>query len=84
MPTAQVELELPAPLKERYDELVAKLRAETLTPKEHEELLQLTDQVEQFEAQRVKHLIELASLRHVSLEQLMTDLGIHPPDVYAG
>lgn len=71
---------LPLEVQERYDALTAKRRAETITPAEYQELLVLVEQIEQAEAERVQHLIALAQLRQVSLNTLMQDLGIHPPD----
>ena len=66
--------------QKRFDELVSKRQAETLTPGEHQELLRLTDQIEKLDAERVKHLADLAQLRGTSLTTLMADLEIHPPD----
>jgi len=63
----------------RYDALLARRRAENLTPEEYHELLQLTHQVEQFEGQRVTALAELAQLRQTSLTQLLKDLQIPSP-----
>ncbi len=67
---------LPAAIQQRYDELVAKRRAEQLSPAEHAELLRLTDQIEQREAERVQHLGQLAQVRGVSLSRLLDDLGL--------
>ena len=64
---------------QRYHELVTKRRAESLTPNEHQELLTLTDQLENANARRVANLIELAKLRNTSLEALMRDLDITAP-----
>jgi hypothetical protein len=47
---------LPAEVEQRYDELLAKLRAERLSPEEHLELLRLTEAVEQRQAERVQHV----------------------------
>jgi hypothetical protein len=65
-------------VRARYDELAAKREAEGLTPQEHEELLQIVDQVEALEAERAEHLTKLARLRAVSLRALMDSLGIGP------
>ena len=65
----------------RFSELVAKRRAETLNPGEHQELLELIDGVEQWQADRLESLVELAQLRGTSLQALMADLGIEPPPV---
>lgn len=66
-------------VQQRYDELTAKRRAETLTPEEHQELLALIDRIEQAGAKRVQALTELAQLRNVSVTTLMAQLGIRPP-----
>ena len=64
--------------QQRYDELTAKRRAETLTPAEHRELLTSIDQIERADAERVHALIELAQLKNVSVDALMAELGIQP------
>jgi len=71
---------VPDDLQRRYDELIARRNERALSPEERQELLRLTDQVELLEAERVKHLIELAQLRHVSLDDLMRSLGMEPYD----
>ncbi|MCI0457623.1 MAG: hypothetical protein L0Z62_11685 [Gemmataceae bacterium] len=70
---------LPEGLSRRFSELRAKREEETLTPDEHKELLRLIDEVERRQAERVAAMVELAGRRSVSLEKLMTDLGIAPP-----
>ncbi len=85
LPTAESELLLkinypvPDDLQRRYDELLARRDARTLTSEEHEELLALTDQIELLEAERMKRLIELAQLRRITLDELMNQLGLQPP-----
>ena len=66
-------------VQKRYDELIAKRRAESLTPNEYEELLHLADQTEKLETRRMEHLAELARLRRISLTNLMGNLGIRSP-----
>jgi hypothetical protein len=79
----QINRGLPEATQHRYDELRAKRHAETLTPEEHQELLSLVDSVEQADADRLQHLIELSQLRQVPLPNLMHQLGIHPLAVHA-
>jgi hypothetical protein len=74
---------LPENIQSRYDELQIKLHHETIAPEEHQELLSLIDPVEQVTVDRLRSLIELSQLRQVSLDELMTQLGIHHPPVYA-
>jgi hypothetical protein len=66
-------------IQKRYDELVAKRKVEELTPDEHQELLNLIDEIEKADAERAKHLVELARLRGTSLAAVMEDLGIRAP-----
>jgi hypothetical protein len=69
--------------QQRYVELSTKLRDQTITPDEHQEFLALIDIIEQADANRLQHLVELSRLRQVSLDDLMNQLGIHPPIVHA-
>lgn len=72
---------IPAHVQQRYDELITKRRATSLTPEEHAELLQLTDHVELLNAERVAALAELARLRQTTLAELLHRFGIKPtPD----
>ena len=73
---------LPSALQQRYDGLTTKLQAETITSAEHQELLQLIDQIELADAERMQHLVELAQLRNLSLNGLMNQLGIHHPPAH--
>ncbi|MDM8518401.1 hypothetical protein QUF64_00025 [Anaerolineales bacterium HSG6] len=70
---------LPLNIQNRFDELVAKRQAETLTPDEHQELLGLTNRIEKSDARRVGYMAKLAKLRGISLSALMKDLYIRPP-----
>jgi hypothetical protein len=62
---------LPEVTQHRFDELRAKLRQGTINSQEHQELLALVDIVEQADAERLQHLIQLSQLRQVSLSDLM-------------
>ncbi|MEZ4730970.1 MAG: hypothetical protein R3E79_27945 [Caldilineaceae bacterium] len=77
----QINLGIAPATWQRYDLLKAKRRAATLTDTEHSELIVLGDQIELANARRVAALIQLAQLRHTSLEELMGQLGIQPPPV---
>jgi hypothetical protein len=75
----QINQGLPEPVRERYQGLIDKRQAQTLTSEEHAELLQLTDQAELLEARRAEALVQLAQLRKVPLDTLMKGLGIPVP-----
>jgi len=66
---------------DRYRELVARRRAEKLTPEEHAELIALSDRIEEANARRIGYVAELADLRKTTLPELMDELGIAPADV---
>lgn len=74
----QINQGLPAITQERLNELIEKRRAETISAKELRELKKLTDQVEKFDAGRLKLLLELAHLRHIPLRKLIKQLGLKP------
>jgi hypothetical protein len=71
---------VPAELRDRYEVLIARRRADTLTEEEHQELLRLTDQVEAADAERLSHLASLSRLRGVPLGALLESLGIRAPE----
>jgi hypothetical protein len=70
---------LPEPIRVRYRDLIAKRRERALAPEEHDELLRLTDQVEQLEADRLAALSALAQVRQTTLTALVADLGLRAP-----
>lgn len=70
---------VPADLQSRYDDLVAKRRERKISEAEYDELLRLTEEVEELDVQRVEHLTELARLRKTTVPALMEDLGIKTP-----
>ncbi len=67
---------LPAETWRQYHDLIAKRRAETLTPEQHKALIELSDQVEMDYARRLESVLELAHWRGTSLEAQMQKLGI--------
>jgi hypothetical protein len=74
-----VQRVIPYTVQLRCGELIEQRQNETLTPDEYRELLQLTHDVEQFDAQRVEHLVALARIRGVALGQVVDDLRISVP-----
>ncbi|MEM7126545.1 MAG: STAS/SEC14 domain-containing protein [Chloroflexota bacterium] len=74
---------VPDDVQNRYDELQKKLLAEELEGDEHQELLGLIQIVEEADVDRLKCLIELSQLRNITLDQLMTQLGLEAPPAYA-
>ena len=69
---------LPLETQQRYNVLVTKRQAETLTSEEYQELLTLIESIELADAERVQTLTKLAQLRNVSVTTLMTKLNIRP------
>ena len=64
--------------RRRMNELIEKRDNRLITPAELEELIQLNDHAEAFGVERLKCLIELAALRNVTLDEVMSQLGIEP------
>jgi hypothetical protein len=73
---ARINQALPAPERARMSALIAKRDDQTMTPAELEELIALTDKLELLHADRLAALAELASLRGVTLDEVMNQLGI--------
>ena len=69
---------LPEETWRRHRALDKKRRAETLTPEEHAELLELNDRIEEDGVQRIGCVAELAQLRGKTLEEMMQSLGLGP------
>ena len=70
---------LPEELSQRYAVLLQKRSDHTPTPEEEAEIRELTDRVEQRQADRVQAMVDLAHIRGVTLTKLMSDLGIASP-----
>lgn len=61
---------------QRFEYLRRKGHREDINDTEQQELIDLTTQIEKFDAQRLKHLIKLAQLRRVSLREVMDQIGL--------
>ena len=62
----------------RFRVLVAKRTAGMLTLEEQQELLWHTEQTENRDAERLPYLFQLADRRGVTVQALMTQLGLSP------
>jgi hypothetical protein len=69
---------LPEDEQRRYDELMEKRVEETLTKKEHMELLKLIEELQQIWVERWQAVIDLAKLRKISPQEMMRQLGVDP------
>ena len=75
----QVHRSLSPEIQRRWNELIEKRDEERLTPSEYEELLQLTEDVEGVNVQRLEALAQLAIDRGVDLRTVMHQLNIPEP-----
>jgi hypothetical protein len=73
----KINLGVPPEVRQRYTELNIRLQEEIITTQEQNELLELTDQIEWADAERVRNLAKLAELRKVSIDSLMDQLNLH-------
>lgn len=84
LPSAEADLlqhinfGLSADVWDEYYDLIDKRQTETLTTDEHHRLIEISDQIEALNVERVHALIQLAALREQSLDDVMDDLGIKP------
>lgn len=75
----EINAGISAATQRRFDELVAKRQAESISGEERAELIHLTEQIEQHDARRLAALGELAQAWKMTLTALMDILGIPPP-----
>ena len=75
---AKINLGLSPTEWDRYHELVARRKAETLTSDEQTELIALSDRLEAANAQRIECLAALARIRNTAVDVLIRDLGLTP------
>jgi hypothetical protein len=75
----KINRSLPKSEQSKFDQLVAKRQALTITEAELAELIDVTERLEALNAERMAALAELAVSRNQTLKQVMQDLGIHPP-----
>ncbi len=66
---------------ESYRKLIEKRREGHLTEEEHSDLLRISDENENRQAERLEALVKLARLRNTSLNELMSTLAIKPANV---
>lgn len=72
----QIKAIIPASVIRRLKELQTKRKGNTLSEKEQEEMLLITDFIEEKSAERVVLLAALAKIRQVSLPDLMKQINL--------
>jgi hypothetical protein len=61
---------------EEYHRLKVLFKLNKITDEERETLIQLNDLIEIAHAKRMAYVLQLAQIRHITLEKAMADLGI--------
>jgi hypothetical protein len=74
----KINQSLPHELQHLYQILIDKRDRETLTESEYQQLLESTEQVEKYQAQRLEYLTQLAQIRQISLTNLISQMGLKP------
>lgn len=74
----KINLGIPVGTWKRYNYLKDLRDREQLDPEEHAELIRISNQIEEANAERMKYLVELAKIKKTSLNELMSSLGIKP------
>lgn len=72
------DFDLSVEKKKNYRQLLKKFRAEKISPEEHQQLIALTEELENLNVERIKCLVEIAKLRNSTLKEVMKDLNIKP------
>lgn len=73
---ARIRKPFPSELKRRMRKLTAKMEADTLTAQESAWLRDLAFRREEWHAERMQALVDLANLRMATLDEVMTELGM--------
>ena len=63
---------------QRYQQLIEKRHAETLTLLEQNELIAFSDRLEAINIDRIDNLVKLAQIRNITVSDLMSQLGLKP------
>ncbi len=74
----KIYTKLPSKKTELYETLSEKRRLGTISKPEYNSLLELIGVVEQHNVERLGYIVELATLRQVTPQKLMEQLGLMP------
>lgn len=74
----KINQDLPQELRHLYQILIDKRNQGTLTESEYQQLLESTEQVEKYQAQRLEYLTQLAQIRQISVTNLISQMGLKP------
>jgi len=69
---------IPSQLQKRYDLLISKRQDNTLTDEEYQELINLGEHIEAIDVKRLENLTKLATLRQMSLNELIQEFQLQP------
>ena len=69
---------LPPIPRRRLNQLIKRRQDCAITSEEMAELIQLTQQSDDYQTERMKYLIQLSALRDVALDDLMQQLSLKP------
>ena len=72
---AKINQALPTKTRTRFEQLSKRRRKESLTAAERREFIAITNQGERLAGQRARALADLATVRKVSVDKLMDQLG---------
>lgn len=78
---ARISRGFPEAFWDRYHHLIAKRRAETMTPDEQQEAIGMSDQLEAWNVERLQYLMKIGEMRHTSVDALMHEMGLRPTPI---
>lgn len=71
-----INYQRPPEAQARFEFLLKRMRSNRITRKEHAELLTMTDASEQFAANRIQAVLDLAALRGLTFDEMWKQLGL--------
>jgi hypothetical protein len=80
---AIIQRRLPPQDQHRLNTLRLRLADETITPVEHQELLNFVERVEQMDLERAEAMIQLAQLRNITLDEVIQEFLPNPQSSHA-
>jgi len=78
---SRIHKSLPDEFQREYDQLVKKRRQDELDEKDSRRYVEMTEELQQLELERLETIAALAVKRGVTLKEIREELGIDPPDV---
>lgn len=75
----KINQSFPVDLKQKYDDLITKMKANTISEKEKKELEKINKKWETWDVERMKNIVKLAEIREMPVRDFMKKHGLIRP-----